>query len=729
MKHLLLLLLSCIPIFVTAQTLTEAQKQEALKCATEFCNLLVRFSNGERTLNTQINALCSGADCSAYDDIKTNKETTLRNYLMAIQQKYPTKLLMQLSQPTFDNCEVFQEYDFSLSVNYESFTGNQYLMTEMPTIEHNELLNVIVVFNVEQKMPSTGKTIERKLIYSQKSGKITAFVCSNSPILSYSKGLDAFARQEYKKAVDYFEEAINNGGIKFAGKRDCYIGGYVASVLSLDFNAALKYANLLGDIGYILNAKGQIALREGRLEDSYNYYKQLESELLKGTESFCSITDAYFILGILHCMPKSEFPYYDSSKATNYLKKCVEADGEFAAEAAQMLYIAWIGHQQDESGGISEKDMTYSEALSYLRIAANKNYPSAFLPLAIAEHFDMKNKEEAIKWYEKSAKNGNVKAMALLGKVLITEPEFSYRKKEGIEWLKKSLEGDKLEIAIDEFGENVGRNIWPNSREEVQQLLRQVSSETSYISPSNDNIAVNHSNAQSQSASQSNMPVSSYGHSNTNNSSNSYSYRHRHKFNEAKVGNFGSLSAGYIQKQWTYDFGGVKEKYDVFGEDKYTNGIQFGIRTDPQFGYGFGINTGLFYEYFFDKSEELYEDGLEYYYKSEEHSLYLPVHLKYSLNFSKWFQLAFYGGVGLDYGLSGKIYLRSDGETLDTQNLYDDELDMKRFNASLEYGAAIRIDRIQLNFTTSQGLIDMSGNDEYKVKQNKLMTISASVYF
>lgn len=729
--HLLLLLLSCIPILTSAQVLTETQKREALQCATQFCNLLTRFSNGERTLNTQINTLCFGADCSAYDDIKMNKEITLRNYLMAIQQKYPSKLQMQISQPTFSDCDIFQEYDFSVSTSYGTLTGSQYQMSVLPTIEHDELQNVIIVFNVKQQYPSLGLSTERKLIYSQKSGKITAFVCNNSPFLSYSKGLDAFAQQQYKKALAHFDEAINNGGDKFAVKKNCFIGSYVASALLLDFNKALRYANLLDDVGCILNCKGQIALQEGRLADSYNCYKQLENELSKGAESLHPISSVYFMLGVFYMMPKTEFPYYDSSKAASYLKKCVAVNGENSVEAAYTLYIAWIGHKQDSSGGITEKDMTYSEALSFLKIAANKNYPPAFLPLAIAEHFDVKNIKEAVKWYEKSAKTGNSKAMALLGKVFVTEPEFLYRKNEGIEWLKKSLEGNGLEISINEFGENIGRNIWPDSREAVMQLLKQVSSNTNNISSNpvvHNNIAANNnSNTQNQSSSQ---PINNYNHSNTNGSSSTtHSYRYHHKFNEAKVKNSGSLSAGYVQKQWAYDFGDTKEKYDVFGEDKYTNGIQFGIRIDPQFGYGFGINTGLFYEYYFDKSEDMYEDGIEYYYRAEEHSLYLPVHLKYSLNFSKWFQLAFYGGVGLDCGLSGKIYLRCDGETLDTQSLYDDELDIKRFNASLEYGAAIRVNRCQLNFTMSKGLVNMSCSDEYKVKQNKLANISLSVYF
>lgn len=732
MKHLLLLLLSCIPVFTSAQVLTDVQKQEALQCATKFCNLLARFSNGERTLNTQINALCSGADCSAYDDIKTNKEVTLRNYLMAIQQKYPKKLQMQISQPTFSDCEIFRDYDFSLSTNYGTLTGSQYQMSVLPTIEHNDLLNIIIVFNVKQHYPSLGLSTERKLIYSQKSGKITSFVCKNSPFLSYTKGLDAFAQQQYIEAIAYFDEAINNGGKKFAGKNDCFTGGYIASVLLLDFKRALKYANLLGDIGYILNCKGQIALQEGRLTDSYHCYKQLENELSQGTKSLYPISSVYYMLGVFHMMPKTEFPYYDSSKSASYLKKCVVENSDNSVEAAYILYIAWIGHQQDSAGGIAEKDMTYSEVLSFLRMAANKNYPPAFLPLAIAEHFDVKNIKEAVKWYEKSAKAGNNKAMALLGKVLVTEPEYLYRKNEGIEWLKKSLEGNGLELSINEFGKNIGRNIWPDSREAVMQLLKQASNNTNNTSSNlvdHNNVATNNnSNIQNQSSSH--TPINNYNHPNTNGgSSTTHSYRYRHKFNEAKVKNSVSLSAGYVQKQWTYDFGDTKEKYDVFGEDKYTNGIQFGIRIDPQFGYGFGINTGLFYEYYFDKSEDMYEDGIEYYYRSEEHSLYLPIHLKYSLNFSKWFQLALYGGLGLDCGINGNIYLGSDGETLDNQSLYNDEFDMKRFNASLEYGAAIRINRFQINFTTSKGFVNMSGDNTYKVKQNKLINISASVHF
>lgn len=93
-------MLGLLYLTAPAQSLTESQRQEALQCATKFCDLLTRFSNGDRTLNSQINALCSGADCSAFDDIKTNKELTLRNYLLAIQTKFPDKLPTTVSVPT-----------------------------------------------------------------------------------------------------------------------------------------------------------------------------------------------------------------------------------------------------------------------------------------------------------------------------------------------------------------------------------------------------------------------------------------------------------------------------------------------------------------------------------------------------------------------------------------------------------------------------------------------------
>lgn len=166
--------------------------------------------------------------------------------------------------------------------------------------------------------------------------------------------------------------------------------------------------------------------------------------------------------------------------------------------------------------------------------------------------------------------------------------------------------------------------------------------------------------------------------------------------------------------------------------------LQAGIRIEPLFNYGFGLNTGLFYEYYYSKSNtyNTTDDYGNYDYKGtvQEHVLSLPVHLEYRLHFSESFQLFFYGGIGLDYGLSAKIDLKEEGADepyYSTSDVYKSEIspDWKRFNASLEYGGGIRFKAIQLNVGASKGIVNMSSTDEYNVKQNKNIYASLSYLF
>jgi hypothetical protein len=105
------------------------------------------------------------------------------------------------------------------------------------------------------------------------------------------------------------------------------------------------------------------------------------------------------------------------------------------------------------------------------------------------------------------------------------------------------------------------------------------------------------------------------------------------------------LSLGAVQKQWewkTYERTAKYGAWDKYGS--YLEGIQAGVRVEPLFKYGFGLNTGLFYEYYFSKSDlqtGAYTDapGIYYYVMNyTEHSLCLPLHLEYRANFAKKFQ-------------------------------------------------------------------------------------------
>ena len=208
----------------------------------------------------------------------------------------------------------------------------------------------------------------------------------------------------------------------------------------------------------------------------------------------------------------------------------------------------------------------------------------------------------------------------------------------------------------------------------------------------------------------------------------SQSGRSRSPFNHAVDNYVGGLSVGYIQKQWEYNVDGEKTKMGVFENDKYLQGIQAGIRIDPQFGAGFGMNSGLFYEYCWAKSDALYDEYGSYHLKYKEHGLYLPLHLKFTMNFSKWFQLSVFGGAGLNYVISGKAYLDDDGDSYDW-NVFKEEDDWKRFNTMLEYGASLRINAIQFDFTMSQGITNWSESNDYKIKVGRPMSVSATICF
>lgn len=219
-------------------------------------------------------------------------------------------------------------------------------------------------------------------------------------------------------------------------------------------------------------------------------------------------------------------------------------------------------------------------------------------------------------------------------------------------------------------------------------------------------------------------------YSNSSYSSTSSYRRYRRPFNHSWDNYAGGFSVGYIQKQWTskYDDNSTEE-YGLFDDDKYYNGIQAGFRIDPQFGAGFGINSGLFYEYCWGKSDKIYDEAGSFHITYEEHGLYLPLDLKFTMNFSRWFQLSFYGGVGLNYVLSGKAYARDGGKTWGTTDTFKEEDNWSRFNAMLEYGASLRINAIQFDVTMAKGLNDWSDTKGTKITQGRPLCVSATICF
>ncbi len=209
-------------------------------------------------------------------------------------------------------------------------------------------------------------------------------------------------------------------------------------------------------------------------------------------------------------------------------------------------------------------------------------------------------------------------------------------------------------------------------------------------------------------------------------------------FNAPKTNDYWGVVAGYASKVWSQQTQAANKHNVGVYDSGWLHGIQFGIRFNPMFKYGFGLDTGIYYEYYHNKSS-IYEDGINkegtfnYYKTLNEHVIRVPLHLEYRLNFSKNFQLFFYGGLAADYVISGNMSYTQQGY----QSPYEVQKDIygtiipsaKRYNASLSFGGGFRFSALQFNVGSQMGLIDVSPSPDYELRQNNPLSVTLSVMF
>ncbi len=188
------------------------------------------------------------------------------------------------------------------------------------------------------------------------------------------------------------------------------------------------------------------------------------------------------------------------------------------------------------------------------------------------------------------------------------------------------------------------------------------------------------------------------------------------------------ISVGYVLKQWEYNLAGNIWKTGPFDDDNMLRGIQAGVRFAPQFWYGIGINTGLFYEYCWEANWGAYVNNVSYNRSYKEHGIYIPLHLKYTLNFNEWFQFSLYGGLGLNYVISGKAYLQNDNEYKKWDVFYEDR-DWHRLNFMLEYGASFKVKSFQIDISRSKGITNWAGIKDYRLKVGRPLAVSLTYFF
>jgi hypothetical protein len=184
-----------------------------------------------------------------------------------------------------------------------------------------------------------------------------------------------------------------------------------------------------------------------------------------------------------------------------------------------------------------------------------------------------------------------------------------------------------------------------------------------------------------------------------------------------------TLVLGYVNKDWTTDFGDHVFHENIWGQEgKRIHGFQAGVGVQPCLPMGLGIHSGLFYEFYYSVSQAVKDAGYDDF---REHNLYLPLHAMYRLPISRVSSFNVYGGLGFNWAMWGSYNVDDarwyyDGTRVVNWQKYGDGQWPKHLNVQWEVGCGVRIDMVQLNFTYSRGITDHEFYKGYHTRQNKI---------
>lgn len=184
------------------------------------------------------------------------------------------------------------------------------------------------------------------------------------------------------------------------------------------------------------------------------------------------------------------------------------------------------------------------------------------------------------------------------------------------------------------------------------------------------------------------------------------------------------FTVAYVQKWMHISDGRQSIGTNYFGEEKHMHGVQIGVPIQPIFGYGLGLNTGLYFECYFDGYEDYeYNDHTN----MEEYCLYMPIDLMFRLPLGENFSIFVNGGIGIDWSI--ETVLKMDGYD-DYKIDYSEEGAPNHFNFSGEMGGGIQYKSLQVSANYQIGLTNNSNmvSDEITAKLRKF-SIQLSLMF
>lgn len=171
------------------------------------------------------------------------------------------------------------------------------------------------------------------------------------------------------------------------------------------------------------------------------------------------------------------------------------------------------------------------------------------------------------------------------------------------------------------------------------------------------------------------------------------------------------FTMAWVQKWYSWREGGNSMSGNYFGQEKHMHGFQVGVPIQPYFGYGLGLNTGLYFEGYFCS-----DSGMDL----TELCLYMPVDLMIRIPLGEEFSVFLNGGIGIDWSMG--ITLKEEGyEDYDVD--YSGEGAPRHFNFSAEVGGGLQYKALQVSAQYQIGLTNnplMTPYEEVSVKMRKL---------
>lgn len=183
------------------------------------------------------------------------------------------------------------------------------------------------------------------------------------------------------------------------------------------------------------------------------------------------------------------------------------------------------------------------------------------------------------------------------------------------------------------------------------------------------------------------------------------------------------ITGGYVQKWYHISDGeGYSGNFNWWLNEGKMSGFQVGVPYQGYFGYGLGMNTGVYFEGYFCGSG----DGRTY----EEMDIYVPVQAMFRLPLGEEFSLFVNGGIGMDFGIYAAI---TESGYEDYKLDFGDEEMPNAFQLYGEVGGGIQFKAFQLSAQYSIGLLNnkhmIEYNSDYFVTKPYKLSFTLGVYF